>query len=106
MNPDSNPTDDLRETCSLLRHQLNSAMILLLIVSATISIFFLRQYTMASKERDALRAQVMDYQTNGIPALQEFTRKLQDYGRTHPDVLPILNKYGVMQVPAPAAPKK
>ena len=106
MNNDSNNTEDLCETCSILRHQLHSAMILLLVVSATLTIFFLRQYSMAGKEREALRSQVVEYQSNGVPALQEFTRKLQEYGKTHPDVLPILNKYGVMQPAPAAAPKK
>ena len=106
MNNDSNNTEDLRETCSVLRHQLNSAMILLLVVSATVTIFFLRQYSMAGKEREALRSQVTEYQSNGVPALQEFTRKLQEYGKTHPDVLPILNKYGVMQPATTPVPKK
>ncbi len=106
MNNDSNNNEDLRETCSILRHQLNSAMILLLVVSATMMIFFFRQYSMASKERDALRSQIMEYQTNGVPALQDFTRRLQEYARTHPDVLPILNKYGVMQATPASAPKK
>jgi hypothetical protein len=106
MNTETNEAEQLRETCSILRHQLNSAMILLLVVSATVSIFFLRQYTMARQERDALRTQITDYQSNGIPALLEFTHKLQEYSKTHPDVLPILNKYGVMQVTPAANPKK
>ena len=106
MNNDSNQSEDLRETCSILRHQLNSAMILLLVVSTTVTIFFLRQYSMARKEREALRSQVMEYQSNGVPALQEFTRKLQEYGRTHPDVTNILARYGLMQAAPASAPKK
>ena len=108
-NPDANGSEDLKETCAALRHQLNSALILLLVVSTTMTIFFLRQVTLSNREKAALRSEVMNYQTNAIPALQDFTRKLQDYARTHPDVMPILLKYGAVPTapaPAPAAPKK
>jgi len=112
--PASNGSEDLKETCASLRHQLNSALILLLVVSATLTIFFLRQVSISRKDRDSLRPVIADYQTNAIPALNEFTAKLREYAKSHPDVVPILAKYGVVQVsnaPAPAgapaaAPKK
>ena len=103
-NPASTDSEDLKEACAILRHQLNSVLILLLVVSATMTIFFWRQVNLTSKEKEALRSQVTDYQSNAVPALQEFTHKLQEYARTHPDVMPILTKYGAIQ-PAPA-PKK
>jgi hypothetical protein len=84
-------------------------LILLLVVSATMTIFFLRQVSLARKDRDALRPLIADYQTNAIPALNDFTAKLREYAKTHPDVVPLLAKYGVVQAsnaPAPAtAPK-
>ena len=107
-NSNANGSEDLKETCAILRHQLNSVLILLLVVSATMTIFFWRQASLTRKEKDALRSQVTHYQTNTVPALMEFTRKLQEYARIHPDATNILTKYGVMQpLAAPAAaPKK
>lgn len=111
-NPASNELADLKETCAALRHQFNSVLILLLVVSFTLTIFFLRQVTLARKDRDGIRAGVVEYQQNGVPALNEFTAKLREYAKTHPDVVPILVKYGVVQVsntaPAmtPVAPRK
>jgi len=96
--------EDLKETCASLRHQLNSALILLLVVSATLSVFFLRQVTLARKDRDNLRPAIADYQQNAVPALNDFTAKLREYAKTHPDVVPILVKYGVVQATNPAAP--
>jgi hypothetical protein len=103
--PVANEPADLKETCAALRHQLNSVLILLLAVSATLTVFFLRQVTLARKDRDNLNASVVEYQQNGVPALNDFTAKLREYAKTHPDVVPILTKYGVVQVSnaAPAA---
>jgi hypothetical protein len=40
-------------------------------------------------------------------AANEFARRLVDYGKTHPDFVPILNKYSLREVPATnAAPAK
>ena len=101
--PTTNGSVDLKETCATLRHQLNSVLILLLVVSTTMTIFFMRQVSMARKDIELLRPAVADYQTNAAPALQEFTRKLQEYAKTHSDVVPILVKYGVVQVAPPAS---
>ncbi|HEU5072374.1 MAG TPA: hypothetical protein VFV96_18390 [Verrucomicrobiae bacterium] len=101
--PISPGSEDLKETCATLRHQLNSVLILLLVVSATMTIFFLRQVSLARKDIESMRPVITGYQTNTGPAIQEFTRKLQEYAKTHPDVVPILVKYGVVQVGNPSA---
>jgi hypothetical protein len=100
----SNSSEDLKATCALLRHQLNSVLVLLLVVSATSTIFFMRQAGEAGKQRDAIQRIVTEYNQTSEPALNEFTAKLREYARTHPDVVPILTKYGVLQVNNPAAP--
>jgi hypothetical protein len=107
--PASNESADLKETCASMRQQLNSVLILLLVVSSTLTIFFLRQVTLARKDRDIIRPGIVEYQQNGIPALNEFTTKLREYAKTHSDVVPILVKYRVLQdsnTTAPVAPKK
>ena len=104
--PSSNSTEDLRETCATLRYQLNSVLILLLIISGTLMIYFLRQSTLTRKDRDAMSQTVAAYNQNDAPVLSEFAAKLREYAKTHSDVVPILAKYGVVQVsnaPAPAA---
>ena len=100
--------EDLRETCAALRHQLNSVLVLLFLVSATLGFFFLRQSSEVGKQRDMLKQVVENYQRNTEPAVNNFTGKLREYGKAHPDVMPILVKYGVVQLTnpavAPAAP--
>jgi hypothetical protein len=104
--PVSNNTEAMQEKCDTLRCQLNSVLVLLLIVSATLTIFFMRQATEARKQRDAIQRVVTEYNQIGVPALNDFTAKLREYAKTHPDVVPILTKYGVMQVTNLAAPNR
>jgi hypothetical protein len=118
MNENSTPATGSEEaksccssscSCANLQHQLNSAVVLLLVVSATLTLFFWRQVIVARKDVNAMKLAVAEYQKTSVPTLQDFTRRLQEYGKTHPDVMPILNKYGVNQIsnpPAPAAPRK
>jgi hypothetical protein len=105
-SPASPGTEDLKETCAALRHQLNTVLILLLIVSGTLTIFFFRQSTLARKDRDLLSQNVTSYQQDAVPALNEFMAKLREYAKTHPDVVPILAKYGVVQATNTAAVPK
>ena len=95
--------EDLKALCNCLRQQLNAVLILLLLVSATLSLFFLRQVSEVRKQRDALQLMVNNYQQQTMPVLNDFTAKLREYSKTHPDVVPILTKYGVLQVSNPAA---
>jgi hypothetical protein len=100
----TNGPEDLRETCATLRHQLNSVLILLFLVSATLLTSFLRQSSEIGKQRDMLQQVVAGYQQQTEPAVNNFSAKLREYGKTHPDLMPILVKYGVVQLTNPAAP--
>jgi len=100
--PESIP-EDLRETCASLRHQLNSVLMLLLLVSATMMFFFKRQSSEIGRQRDMLKQIVENYQQKTEPAVKDFSAKLREYGKTHPEVMPILVKYGVVQLTNPAA---
>jgi len=95
--------EDLRETCAVLRHQLNSVLILLFLVSSTLAVSFWRQSSQAGKQRDALQQVVESYQQRTEPVVNDLTAKLREYGKTHPEVMPILIKYGVVQMTSPAA---
>lgn len=102
--PPANAPEDLRETCAALRHQLNSVLVLLFLVSATLLFSFMKQSSEIGKQRDMLQQIVQGYQQQTEPAVNNFSAKLREYGKTHPDVVPILVKYGVVQLSNPAAP--
>jgi hypothetical protein len=105
--PNSPGSEDLKATCAALRHQLNTVLILLLIVSGTTGIFFLRQVNLARAQIKNFAPVVAEYQQTSVPIIEEFAARLREYGKTHQDVVPILAKYGVVQVTnTAAAPKK
>lgn len=100
-------SEDLKATCAALRHQLNTVLILLLIVSGTTGIFFLRQVNMARGQIKNFTPVVANYQQNTKPIIDDFVARLREYAKTHQDVVPILAKYGVVQATnTAAAPKK
>lgn len=103
---------ELREQVGALRHLLISVMILLVIFSGTFTIYMLRQWRTVSKELSAFRPQATqllgDYQRVNAPVMDDFVKKITEYGKTHPDFAPILIRYGIKPAgptgAAPAAP--
>jgi hypothetical protein len=94
-----------------LRQLVLSILVLLIVISGTFNIFLLRQARTSRQELDAFRVQVTamtaQYQKNVAPAIEEFVRKLGEFGRSHPDFMPILNRHLPTPAnpgPAPAAP--
>lgn len=109
--PGSTPaldTPDLREQVESLRHLVGSMLVLLVIVSGTLTIFLLREMKNSSKELEAYRPGATNmialYQKQQGPAMDEFLRKLQQYGQTHKDFEPILLKYGLKGTGPTGAP--
>ena len=94
-NQTPNGNADLKETCGTLQHQLNSVLILTCIVSMTLTLFFGMNFRALQKDVQSLRAATADFKTKTQPALQNLSEKLVEYGKTHPDIQPILKKYGV-----------
>jgi hypothetical protein len=75
---------------------------LLLLVSGTLSGFLFWQAKSLRRALDnrrpqvgAMVAQYQQYQKATAPAIDEFIRKLTEYGYTHPDFVPVLTKYGL-----------
>src|ERR1043166_146249 len=112
-------TTDLREEVESLRHLVGSILVLLVIVSGTLTIFLLREMKNTSRELEGFRAGATNmitlYQRQQGPAMDEFIKKIQQYGQTHKDFDPILLKYGLKPnqtgappaaVPQPSTPPK
>ena len=90
-----------------LHHLVTSLLILLVIVSGTFSIFLLRQWQMARRDLATIQPSALqiiaDYNKDRGPRMDAFIEKVKDYGRTHPDFVPILVRYGLVTNVAPAA---
>jgi hypothetical protein len=103
---------DLQAQYDALRHLIVSLMILVVVISGTLNIYLLRQWRSTSKDLTAIRPQatqmIAEFQKVSGPLMQDFVKKITDYGRAHPDFVPVLAKYGLKPStptnPPPAAP--
>jgi hypothetical protein len=88
--------DALREEYDSLRQLVSTLLLVLLLVSGTLTIFLGRQWRFTKNEIEMLTPQasqiLTDYNRN-VPLMQDFVRKLNDYGQTHTDFAPIVAKY-------------
>jgi len=104
--PAQSEVSELREQVESLRHLIGSILILLVVVSGTFNIFLLRQWKTSKTQLAFQKPQVANmvalYQKNEQPAIENFIKKMVDYGQTHPDFVPILNKYQIKAGPPPS----
>jgi hypothetical protein len=110
---------DLQAQYDTLRHLVVSILVLVVVISGTLTFCFWRQWLWVKRDLAAVRPQatpmIIEFQKDSGPRMQEFVKKITEYGRTHPDFVPVLAKYGFKPVtptnsspttPAPTAPKK
>ncbi|MEY2428987.1 MAG: hypothetical protein QOJ40_1872 [Verrucomicrobiota bacterium] len=100
--------NDLQVQVDSLRHLVTSVLVLVIVVSGTFNLYLLRQVKYAKMDLSGVRQQanqmIAEYKRVNEPLMQEFLRKITDYGKTHPDFTPILTKYGVRATPIASAP--
>jgi len=104
LQPNAN---DLQAQYDALRHLVVSILILVIVISGTLNIYLLRQWRTTSKDLVGIRQQAAqmfaDYQKMSGP-YTDFLKKVTEYGRTHPDFVPILAKYNLKPAGATSAP--
>lgn len=90
---------EVRAQCDSLRQLVYSLLVLLLVVSGTLNLFFWRQFRVTKgailAERPQVAALVSEYDKNENPIVNDFLHKLADFAKRNPDFAPILSKYGV-----------
>lgn len=104
--------NDLQAQYDALRHLVVSLMILVVVMSGTLNIYLLRQWRTTKRDLTGIRPQatqmIAEYQKVSGPMMNDFIKKISEYGRTHPDFAPVLAKYGIKPAAAtgavPAAP--
>ena len=105
--------NELRSQCESLRQLVSSLLVLLLVVSGTLNLFFWRQFKVTKGALDVERPQinqmVAEYNRGQGIAITNFLAKLVEFEKKNPDFSPILAKYGVPlgisgAPPATAAP--
>jgi hypothetical protein len=93
---------DLKDAVAALQRQLVSLMLAVIVVSGTVSLYLYRQASLTRKDLAQAEKMVAAFQ-HDRPEMLAFLGKLNDYGKTHPDVYQILVHNGFAAPTAPAA---
>ena len=99
--------DDLKLRCVALQRQVNWLLLGLSILSVTVCVFLWRQARYARADLESIRqpaAQIIQAFKTEKPRMDAFVTAVGDYGKTHPDFAPILNKYQILPNAAVATP--
>jgi hypothetical protein len=98
---------DTNDEIAALKNQVFILLIALIVVSGTLTVFLYRQVSLANK--DITQDKILSSQivTNEV-VFRKVVVNLVNYGEKHPDLLPVLKKYGLgpNSVAAPVAPRK
>jgi hypothetical protein len=110
-NPVNNPLlatepGDVVGELESLRHLVVSVLVLSLVVSGTLAVYLWLQVRHTSQElqvqRPMLKITIDQYKNGGERMIDQFVVNLQEYGRTHPDFIPVLAKHGLKPGAAPS----
>jgi hypothetical protein len=106
MNEGENKLMDAPETedrYADLSRQLAMLRAAVLVASLTLTAYLYVQNRRIGKDVEVLRPQVqqlLDASKKDQDSMKAFAAKLLEYGQTHPEFTPILNRYGIKGVPA------
>jgi hypothetical protein len=100
---------DTDSEIAALRNQAFTLLVALIVVSSTLTFVLYRQASIIGKQVDSDRLLIKNYSLSQ-PLILNFVNQLGAYGVTHPDIRPILSKYGIVAAPAqpmaPTVPKR
>jgi hypothetical protein len=91
-------TEDSQRQGAALQGQVTTLLLATVVLSGILAAYLYVQQRFAIQDREVnkqLAGQFIQlYQKQQKPAMDNLVEKLRDYGKTHPDFLPVLNKYG------------
>ncbi len=94
----------LRGEVRALRSLFSVATLALLLLSFGINAYLYYQDRIVRNELNAAKKMERDFEALKRPTLTSFIARLQDFARSHPDINPLLDKYGIRSAaPAPAS---
>ena len=94
----------LRDEVRTLRSLLSAAAMALLVLSIGINAYLYYQDRILRKDLDAAKKMAQEFETVRRPMVSTFITRLQDFARSHPDINPILEKYGIRPAASTPAP--
>jgi len=95
---------DLEKQVQSLRLILALALACALAIGASLSLFLYGQHRIVKRNLTDAQKFIDDYNTNSVPLLRSLQQNLQVYASTHPDLTPVLQKYGITNRPAAPSP--
>ena len=98
---------ELQEQYRSLQNLVFGLLVLMLVISGTLCIYLRRQVKNTSADLEGFRAQATNViaaaQKSG-PMVDDFIRKLNDFGKTHSDFGAVLARYGIKSQPTTNIP--
>ena len=101
---DSSALQTLQNEVRTLRSLFSAATMALLLLSFGINAFLYYQDRIVRKELTAAKKMAQEFETVRRPMISMFVARLQDFARSHPDINPILDKYGIRPAASASAP--
>jgi hypothetical protein len=83
-----------------LRMAFHVTLGLLVILTFSLFVFFLRETSLARRQIAEMAQFVAQYEKGEGRAINDFRIKLQGFAKTHPDFVPVYNKYFGSNTPA------
>jgi len=99
--------EDLQRPGAALQGQVTTLLLAMVVLSGNLTAYLYVQQRFAIQDREANKPVVGQFiqifRQQQKPVMDGVVEKLREYGKAHPDFLPILNKYGYGLPPATAA---
>ena len=96
---------ELKEQFAALRSQATVLLLAIIVLASAFNVYLYLQTRLVRRDVEGIRpqaTQAMELAKREDPTIKDFLTKLTEYGRMHPDFMPILNKY-IKQLPAASA---
>jgi len=91
-----------------LRRLFVLTLALLVVITTSVAWHFRSQKELVNLQLSQAIVNINQYEKQFMPQLNGLIAQLQNYSKTHPDIIPLLSKYGMLapsgapQTPAPA----
>ena len=100
--------EDSQRQGTALQGQVTTLLLATVVLSGILAAYLYVQQRFAIQDRE-VNTQIVGqfvqvFRQQQKPAMDSIVERLREYGKTHPDFLPVLNKYGYGLPPAVGAP--
>ena len=85
----------LRDEVRTLRSLFSTSALALILLSVAINAYLYYQDRIVRRELEAAKKMAQEFETVKRPVIGTFINRLQEFARSHPDINPILEKYGI-----------